>query len=787
MATPTSSSSLFRGVDLGSHHSVCASATATEPHVIRVDVNALGNRSTPSIISLDGRQRLIGEAAEGSVGKNPKQTFTHLVNACFEEGTSGEARDVRSHYGCFWEVENGVDFDGEERWSEWEPTSEELLGAYLKKLVDLKLVEKNAKHEKIVLALPDYASEGEVATMAKKLETALAVAGLGKKSEAAAAAAGVDLCYHSEALATQWVAKFESRLVEKQVGEVEHLLIVDVGYAHTTATLVKVGLLAQEEKKDEAMPMEVDESSASPKKSASTSEETPAAPKLSVSVVKKSTVMVGVHDFIKQLAQFGVDHAQKKYSQSIKLNSKKGFKLKTAMQKALKELSMLPEASVHLECFLEDEEDFKLDLRRSDLEEALATQLEQVRSCVAETLQVMETVKIAEESSSASSSSFVVEIVGGGVRIPCVAAKIEEAAKAAPCSAGDATLLGRGLDGSSAVATGACLRAGGKCFQLESEAATLLSGDASSEGGLKRVLATESKMEQIEQKEEERLQALNQLESYIFEARRILGEASAAALFDDVAGLTSHLDTTENWFLDNVQDESIGKETYQEKYEETKQLVEVTHGAKYFADLEAKKAATEAELEKLNAARQAEEKEDHDNRNLPKSERLRMAEKQRVEGNELFKAGTYQDAIMRYQKAHAHLAKLFDCSPDELKEKDRISLSCYLNTAQCYLKGIDATAPEEKEKVRQIAQKVVRQCDSALDIEAVHIKALFRKATALEKMGEIDDARASTKKAMSSEEGAKNPDIVRLDKKLERAQAVQKQKAQKMFGKMFGS
>ena len=59
--------------------------------------------------------------------------------------------------------------------------------------------------------------------------------------------------------------------------------------------------------------------------------------------------------------------------EDIKIDSKKGWKLKQAMQKALKELSMLPDTSVGLECWLtDDSKDFVMDLKRVDLEASTA-------------------------------------------------------------------------------------------------------------------------------------------------------------------------------------------------------------------------------------------------------------------------------------------------------------------------------------------------------------------------------------------------------------------------------
>ena len=59
-----------------------------------------------------------------------------------------------------------------------------------------------------------------------------------------------------------------------------------------------------------------------------------------------------------------------------------------------------------------------------------------------------------------------------------------------------------------------------------------------------------------------------------------------------------------------------------------------------------RRAALEARLAKLKAQ---EAKEDHDMRKLPNSERLRLAEKQRLEGNDMFKAGSDSDSDTVYR------------------------------------------------------------------------------------------------------------------------------------------
>ena len=83
-----------------------------------------------------------------------------------------------------------------------------------------------------------------------------------------------------------------------------------------------------------------------------------------------------------------------------------------------------------------------------------------------------------------------------------------------------------------------------------------------------------------------------------------------------------------------------------------------------------------------------------------------------------------------------------------------------------------------------ILKKVLKSCDEALEIDGASIKALFRKATALEKLGDVDAGRKCTKAGLAAD--AENKEFLALDRRLERAQAIAKQKAQKMYGKMFG-
>jgi len=189
-------------------------------------------------------------------------------------------------------------------------------------------------------------------------------------------------------------------------------------------------------------------------------------------------------------------------------------------------------------------------------------------------------------------------------------------------------------------------------------------------------------------------------------------------------------------------------------------------------------------LEELQRNAAAKEKDDHDFRQLPKSERLRMAEKNRQEGNEMFQAQNYTDAIVRYQKAQSHLTKMFDMSPEETAEMNKILLSCHLNSAQCYMKGAQSVDKENKDKADQLYKKVKNSCKSALEIDENNLKVLYRRAAACEKLGDLQDAKADLTKALQVD--STNADCLKLDRQVERALEAEKSKAKKMYGKMFG-
>merc|ERR1711924_74458 len=243
-------------------------------------------------------------------------------------------------------------------------------------------------------------------------------------------------------------------------------------------------------------------------------------------------------------------------------------------------------------------------------------------------------------------------------------------------------------------------------------------------------------------------------------------------------------------FEDAQYDEASTLELYTEHFNQLKQQVE-EHGCEFFAKRQKEKEEKEKFLDEEAGKERQRRHElgmdaDKDDRKMAKSERIKMASKNKEEGNTVFKAGNLEDAAARYQRALQHLNKFYmlDLSPEDKVEGDAILTSVHLNLAQVYLKLAAQTEKEAgKDKAEATYIKAKSSVDEVLKIDENNIKAKFRKATAMEKLGDIDGAAKEVKAALKIE--PENSDLEKFKDKLEKLQAVQNAKAKKMYGKMF--
>jgi len=474
--------------------------------------------------------------------------------------------------------------------------------------------------------------------------------------------------------------------------------------------------------------------------------------------VESETIRLGTDFLINGLVDLCVQHTKTKYGKDVEIRSTYGHKLRTVCEKALIQLSMGPKADIQLEYWLKDEIDFDMSITREKLADKVKDQLKEIEDLI---------TKMRRDTKFAK-----IEIMGGGGRCTLLKERIGKIFNV------DIKDLGKSLDGSSAVAIGAIAALLKENQECEVKATEMSEDDISA---LEPSQAKRRRLIEIHDEETRRQEAKYALESFLFECNGWVTGPEKADI--NVESFGPYLEEVQEW-LYTTEDEpqNFKTEDFENKLTELRERMAVD--AKGLMDKkEAVKQKLEAELAELQKETDAKEKDDHDQRKLPNEERLRLAEKQRLEGNDKFKAGAYVDAVSRYGKARSHLEKMFDINPDQKEQQQKLYLSCFLNTAQCYLKATEKEtvgSPNEE----QLLKKVKTSCDSALDIEAENVKALFRRATALERLKKIEDADKDIQILLKIE--PENAQFLNMDKRVKRAIEIAKQKEQKMYGKMFG-
>jgi len=464
---------------------------------------------------------------------------------------------------------------------------------------------------------------------------------------------------------------------------------------------------------------------------------------------------------------------EQKHKCSVKLQSKAGVRLANEAVHCLKSLSMLPDAEMGLEAFMPEgpdgpEFDVSMQMSRSTLETAAADMLKRLREVLAEAV-------------AASGSSLEgIELVGGGGRVPAIQAIIRAAV-------GDDVPLRFGLDGASCVATGAAAWAAGKQVVPSMVAGEgLLTPEE-----LSITREREAKIKAVNDEEVLRLEKRNTLESYVYQVRDWLNGKDGNLLKPDIMG--PFLDKAVLWFEDaDMSDEPTSFQAYSDKLQETEDFVK-KEGAEFFEKRVQAFKDQEEEIEKAAEEERQRRKElgmdfDKDERVMKKEDRIRLAAKNKDEGNDMFKAQKFDDAIRRYKKAIEHVTRpevKSNSTPDEAEETKKIQVSCHLNSAQCYIKAADTAAQSGgKNGAEPFYKKARDSCDNVLELDEKNIKAIFRRSMCWEKLGELDNAMKDIKKGLNvaPEDGDLKKSQERLDKLLKR----QKEGQKKVFSKMFG-
>lgn len=298
-----------------------------------------------------------------------------------------------------------------------------------------------------------------------------------------------------------------------------------------------------------------------------------------------------------------------------------------------------------------------------------------------------------------------------------------------------------------------------------------------SEEEISSLRAKEASMRRLDAEIQAVLSSRNQLEAYILEMRSAPRQRHGEKI--DAEKLNALLDEHESWLWDSEQ-AALSLEAVSSRYESLRSQAEVLC-KEYFelvcADRERAEKALEEESIRSAAERAAaggedgDDAEDHDFRKLKKADRMRLVMKNKDEGNELFKGGNYRPAAARYHKALTHTAKFFDLSKEDETEVESLKKTLHLNLASCYLK-------------LENWEQALRNCEDALHIDPLNVKALFRRSQYFEHKKDFERALTDVKKCQELAE-TEDKMVTKASERIKKELQKEKNKEKKMWGKAF--
>ncbi|KAJ1407321.1 Tetratricopeptide-like helical domain superfamily [Sesbania bispinosa] len=155
---------------------------------------------------------------------------------------------------------------------------------------------------------------------------------------------------------------------------------------------------------------------------------------------------------------------------------------------------------------------------------------------------------------------------------------------------------------------------------------------------------------------------------------------------------------------------------------------------------------------------------------LNTQEKIEAAGKKKEEGNALFKAGKYERASKRYEKAIRFIEYDSSFSDEEKQQTKALKITCNLNNAACKLKLKDYKQAE-------------KMCTKVLELDSRNVKALYRRAQAYMNLVDLDLAEMDIKKALEIEPDNRD---VKIEYKIlkEKVREYNKKDAQ-FYGSIF--
>ncbi|CAD6228610.1 unnamed protein product [Miscanthus lutarioriparius] len=170
-------------------------------------------------------------------------------------------------------------------------------------------------------------------------------------------------------------------------------------------------------------------------------------------------------------------------------------------------------------------------------------------------------------------------------------------------------------------------------------------------------------------------------------------------------------------------------------------------------------AAAEASGEASRTAEEEEAFEDALTDEQLREKARSQANDAKAEGNKLFGAGQYEEALSQYEMALQIAA--------ELESSEDIRAACHSNRAVCFLK-------------LGKHDETIKECTKALELNPTYLKALLRRAEAHEKLEHYDEAIADMKKVIEVD-----PSNQQATRSLFRLEPLAAEKREKMKEEMI--
>jgi len=686
--------------------------------------NEDGGTSTGTVVSFHGKERHLGEAATDSLKSNGRNTATAVGRLALMPYAPLAASPLAAHWQFTHSAHEGGAFemDAQYNGAQRRFSGVQLLGALLAKV---RATSGAGESPCVALVLPPCVEAG---TCQEDKEAALAFA---RAAVLDAAEIGgwkpVALPTAMEAAAVALSRKYPAAEapVEGEEPGARHVMLLDMGAATTNVAFIAVDAEPGQQL-----------------------------------VADSGDAQLGCVDFDAAVWSHFANLCKTVHKIEVTRGSRGGQRLLDACERARKLLSTLPQVTTTAEN-LGDGVDVALPLSRDELGVLTAGCLARLRA-------------LLDGALAKAPPLSGVELLGGGSRMPAVQAVVAESLAASQAGAAVAAELrfGAKLDDAS-LAVGAALIARAA---LDGGAAPPEAPGRLEAPRLEAAQAEEAAMVEADAAEAQLSELRNEIEGLVLEARGRRGRTHGELI--DGGRLEPLLEAAEEWFY-SEEGEAADVEALKAKLA-TLQLEVGEACASFLTKAAEDKQQEESQLEEAAAGAAAErdakgeDDEDHDTRRLKFPDRLRMVLKNKEEGTELFKGSNFRPAAARYNKALTHATKFIDLSPEQRLQVDAAKVSLNLNLAQCWLKITDAD--------NHLTQ-AIRCCDEVLVLDADNVKALYRRAMALEAKGDYDQAKVGLKRAaeLAPDDSAVPKLMARVDAQLKR----QADKEKKMYSKMF--